>query len=344
MNVSSNKIKLGEDKMEMDYGYIYYVRNEINGMMYIGKVTSRQLFYWPSYKGSGVELQKAFKEFGRDNFSLHYLAAASNGEELSWLEKYYLEYYKIPNQNFYNMNLATSNSEQSDYYNKNNLKGVNLKNIFCCDFKNNITKVFNNITQFCKDNNFSRGCIFNVISGQRLTHKNCMFWYEDYPISDDAFNWILNYKNKTNYKTKYIKIEEVKTELNNLYKKASNKDRIFSFNGFYIESGEEVNVQWEKIRTNHFFLTERNGKQPIKEQIISNPIINTEKDNKFEKIRDTKYILSNDIISLYFNYDEINILTKIYPDINPRLLRQAINRKQKTVMSKKFKLKIFEGA
>ena len=40
----------------------------------------------------------------------------------------------------------------------------------------------------------------------------------------------------------------------------------------------------------------------------------------------------------------INILTKIYPDINPRLLRQAINRKQKTVMSKKYKLKIFEGA
>ena len=226
----------------MDYGYIYYVRNEVNGMMYIGKVTSRQLFYWHDYKGSGVELQKAFKEFGRDNFSVHYIAVARDGDELSWLEKYYLKYYGIPNSNFYNMNLATSNSDQSDYYNKNNLNGVNLKNIICYNFKNNETKIFNNITKFCKDNNFSRGCIFNVISGQRLTHKDCLFWYEDYPISNDAINWILNYKTRTNYKTKYIKIDEVKNELNSCYKKATNKNKDFSFNGFYIESGKEICV------------------------------------------------------------------------------------------------------
>ena len=66
-------------------------------------------------------------------------------------------------------------------------------------------------------------------------------------------------------------------------------------------------------------------------------------DDKFEKLRDTEYIISNDIISLYFNYDEINILTKIYTDINPRLLRQAINRKQKTVMNKKYSLTILRA-
>ena len=324
----------------MDYGYIYYVRNEINGMMYIGKVTSRQLFYWHGYKGSGVELQKAFEEFGRNNFSLHYIAAAQDGEELSWLEKYYLKHYKIPNSDFYNINLATSNSEQSEYYNKNNLKGVNLKNIVCYNIKDNITKIFNNITQFCNDNNFSRGCIFNVISGQRLTHKDCVFWYEDCPISGDALNWILNYKNKTNYKTKYIKIEEVKTELNSGYKKVTNKNRNFSFNGFCIESGKEVPVQWELIQKNHFYLNQRDGNFPIEEKIISNPIINIEKDDKFEKERDVEYILSNNSIKLYFNYDEINNLTKIYSDINPRLLRQAINRRQKTVMNKKYSLTI----
>ena len=45
----------------MDYGYVYYLKNEINGKMYIGKVTSRTLFYKPKYKGSGVDLQKAFE-------------------------------------------------------------------------------------------------------------------------------------------------------------------------------------------------------------------------------------------------------------------------------------------
>lgn len=327
----------------MDYGYIYYVRNEINGIMYIGKVTCSQLFYWPGYKGSGVELQKAFKEFGRENFSIYYLASAQDGDELSWLEKYYLKYYHIPNEHFYNMNLATSNSEQSNYFNQNNLKGTNLKNIICYDYKNNITKIFNNITQFCTENNYSRGCIFNVISGQRLTHKDCIFWYENYPISSDAMNWILNYKLKTNYRTKYIKIEEVKKELNELYKKATNKDRNFYFKGFYIEDNQEVEVQWDLIEQNHFYPTRQEGNKPIESKIILNPEIDKTKDNKFEQKRDTEFKLSNDNITLYFNYDEINQLTKIYNDISPKLLRQAISRKQKTVMSKKYNLFI-EGA
>ena len=76
----------------------------------------------------------------------------------------------------------------------------------------------------------------------------------------------------------------------------------------------------------------------ILEKIISNPIINIEKDDKFEKERDVEYILSNNSIKLYFNYDEINNLTKMYSDINPRLLRQAINRGQKTVMNRKYSL------
>lgn len=327
----------------MDYGYIYYVRNEINGVMYIGKVTCNQLFYWPGYKGSGIELQKAFQEFGRENFSIYYLASAQDGDELSWLEKYYLKYYHIPNEHFYNMNLATSNSEQSNYFNQNNSKGINLKNIICYDYKNNITKVFNNITQFCTENDYSRGCIFNVISGQRLTHKDCIFWYENYPISSDAMNWILNYKLKTNYQTKYIKIEEVKKELNELYKKATNKDRTFCFKGYYIEDDQEVEVQWDLIKQNHFCPTKQEGNKPIESKIILNPEINRTKDNKFEQKRDTDFRLSNNNITLYFNYNEINQLTKIYNDISPKLLRQAINRKQKTVMSKKYNLFI-EGA
>lgn len=59
-----------------------------------------------------------------------------------------------------------------------------------------------------------------------------------------------------------------------------------------------------------------------------------------KKERDVEYILSNNSIKLYFNYDEINNLTKMYSDINPRLLRQAINRGQKTVMNKKYSLTI----
>lgn len=327
----------------MDYGYVYYAKNEINGKMYIGKVTSRTLFYKPEYKGSGVDLQKAFEEYGKRNFSIHYLATAQDGNELSWLEKYYLKYYNIPNDKFYNKNLATSNSEQSEYFNKNNSKGVNLKNIICFNYKTLEQIVFNNLTQFCKNNGLSRGCVFNVLSGQRITHKDFVFWYEDCPISDDAINWIINYKMKTNYKTKYIKISEVKEELNACYKKIYNKKE-YEFKGYLIEDNKEVEVQWDLIKRYTEPLTEREGELPFEEKRIENYKIISEIDNKFEKPRECEYALVNSDKTLYFNYDEINNLTKIYSDISPRLLRQAINRKQKTVMNKKYKLKIFEGA
>lgn len=326
----------------MNYGYIYYLKNEINGMMYIGKVTSRTLFYKPEYKGSGVNLQKAFEEYGKRNFSIHYLAVAQDSNELSWLEKYYLKYYNIPNDKFYNKNLATSNSEQSKYFNKNNPKGVNLKNIICFNYKTLEQVMFNNLTQFCKNNGLSRGCVFNVLSGQRISHKNFVFWYADCPISDDAINWIINYKMKTAYKTKYIKINEVKEELNACYKRIYNKKE-YEFKGYLIEDNKEVEVQWDLIKKYTEVLTDKEGEVPIEERRINDYKINSEIDNKFEEPRECEYALINSDKILYFNYDEINNLTKIYPDINPRLLRQAINRSQKTVMNKKYKLKIFEG-
>ena len=328
----------------MDYGYIYYVRNEINGMMYIGKITTQTLYHKKtSYKGSGVVLAEALKEYGTKNFSIHYIASAASSEELTFLEKYYLIYYKIPNEKFYNVNLATNSSGQSDYFNKNNLKGTNTRNIICYDIKNNIQTVFNNMTQFCKEKDFGRGNIFNVLSGQRITHKDCVFWYENHPLSQDAINWILNYKNKTNYKTKYFNIKQVKEEMNTCYKIENNKISDFTFNGYYIEDNKEIEIDWEEIDREYQTTIERDGKMPQEPKIIGELNINTEKDNKFELERDVEYILFNDNIKLYLNYDEINNLTKIYSDINPRLLRQAINRRQKTVMNKKYLLTILRA-
>lgn len=320
----------------MDYGYIYYVRNEINDKMYIGKVTCQSLFFHREYRGSGVELYEAFKEFGKECFSIHYIAAAKDGEELTQLEKYYLKYYNIPNQNFYNKKIISSNGEQSKYFNRNNIKGVNLKNIICYNYKTNITKVFNNIRQFCEDNNMIRGNVFNVLSGKRITHRDCILYYENNPLSDDAIKWILNYKTGTSYKTKYIAINEVKKEIENKYNKEMNKRKNFIFNGYYIESGKEIQVQWDLIKSNYKSLITNEGEAPIEEHIISNRILDLKPDNKFEMQRKTDYKISSDNLTLYFNYNEINNLSKIYKDINPILLRQAIKRNQKTVMNKKF--------
>lgn len=326
--------------MKSDYGYIYYVRNEINGMLYIGKITANKLDYEKNYRGSGVKLQEAIKKYGKDKFSIHFLAAACDGEELTWLEKYYLKYYCIPNPLFYNVNQATSNSQQSEYFNMNNKAGVNLKTIVCYNYKTKETKTFDNITQFCQNNGFVRGCVFNVISGQRVSHKDCIFWYKDNPISSDALNWIINYKTKTHYKTRYFKIEEVKEELNKKYKEMSNKTREYEFHGYYIESGQEIDVPWEKLKQCYLHDSlSREGKAPLPEIEVETIQLNTEYDNKFEQERDCEYILFNDEKTLYFNYDEIRALTQIYSDVDARLLRQAIRRGQKTVMNEKYCLK-----
>lgn len=329
----------------MAYGYIYYSKNEINGMMYIGKVTAQSLAKYPYYKGSGVELTKALAEYGTRNFTVHFLAEANSSEELTQLEKAYLIYYKIPNEKFYNINLATSNSEQSNYFNKDNLYGTNLKDIICYNTKTQETIVFNNTTQFCKSHGFSRGCMFNVISGQRVTHKDCVFWYKDYPISSDALNWIINYKLKKGYKTKYIKIDEVKNELNQCYKLAQNKIEAFEFHGYYIEDNKEIEIDWDKLKKEYSILTLRDGKAPIKEKVIESIQLNNEKDNKFEdNERDYDYILTNNEKTLYFKYEEIHDLCQIYTDLSAKLIRQAIRRNQKTVMNKKYNLIIIAGA
>jgi hypothetical protein len=323
----------------MDFGYIYYSKNEINGKMYIGKITTRSLHWENDYKGSGIDLQKTLKEYGTKNFSIHFLAAAQSSEELTRLEKYYLTYYKIPNEKFYNKNLATSNSDQSNYYNKNNQKGINLRDVICYNLKDNSLTIFNNFTAFCKEHNMIRGNIFNVISGQRITHKDCIFWYKDYPLSEDGINWIVNYKNKTNYKTKYIKIDEVKEELKSNYNLANNKDIDFKFNGYYIEDNKELTLNWEEINSEEIErLIDKEGTAPKEEETIGKLELNKEIDNKFELPRDSEFVIVGNGKTLYFNYDEINILTKLYTDINPRILRQALNRKQRTVMNKQYSI------
>jgi len=326
----------------MAYGYVYYSKNEINGKMYIGKVTAQTLSSRPNYRGSGIDLKEALEEYGSKNFSIHFLAEANSSEELTQLEKYYLIYYKIPNENFYNINLATSNSEQSNYFNKNNKKGTNLRDIICYNIKTKETYVFNNLIQFCREHGFSRGCIFNVMSGQRVTHKDCVFWYSDYPISSDALNWIINYKLKTTYKTKYIKIAEVKEELSNCYKKAQNKLEKFEFHGYYIEDNKEIKIDWKELEKFQSLIY-RDGESPKPEKVIDTVELNTEDDKKFEDItRPHEYVLVSKDHTLYFSYNEINNLTKIYTDLSARLVRQAINRKQKTVMNRKYQLIILD--
>ena len=78
---------------------IYQTTNLKTNIKYIGKDTQNN----PKYLGSGTDLKKAIKEYGRDNFKKIILEHCSNIEELIQKESYWLQKYDVENNpNFYN--------------------------------------------------------------------------------------------------------------------------------------------------------------------------------------------------------------------------------------------------
>lgn len=84
------------------YGYIYLTENLINGKCYIGQ--HRATEFDESYKGSGVQLKKAFKKYGKDNFIVTAIEWCENEEQLNNREDYWIEKCDASNSKyFYNI-------------------------------------------------------------------------------------------------------------------------------------------------------------------------------------------------------------------------------------------------
>jgi group I intron endonuclease len=78
---------------------IYMTTNNINGKKYIGKDVKNN----PKYLGSGFDLQKAIKKYGKENFTKIILETCPNKEELWKREEYWLTLYNAKsNPEFYN--------------------------------------------------------------------------------------------------------------------------------------------------------------------------------------------------------------------------------------------------
>lgn len=81
--------------------FIYLTTNLINHKKYIGYHYGYEN---DDYLGSGVLLQKALKEYGRQNFKRQILEICKTQEEAFEQEKYWIKYYNaVENQDFYNI-------------------------------------------------------------------------------------------------------------------------------------------------------------------------------------------------------------------------------------------------
>lgn len=104
------------------YGYIYITTNLINGMKYIGKHKASRFDL--TYKGSGKVLLRAFKKYGRENFSCQILekqaginTICESLAELNEAEKFYIAYYNcVYDSAYYNLKPGGDGGclEQSD--------------------------------------------------------------------------------------------------------------------------------------------------------------------------------------------------------------------------------------
>ena len=70
------------------FGYIYKTTNLINGKIYVGQHKAANFDKY--YKGSGQLLTRAFKKYGKSNFTCEILATAETKEELNTLEVYWI--------------------------------------------------------------------------------------------------------------------------------------------------------------------------------------------------------------------------------------------------------------
>jgi len=85
------------------YGYIYETTNLINGKKYIGKHKADE--FDKQYFGSGLNIQKAIKKYGEENFQINIIEKIYTNEyTLNEREKYWINFYNAQlDSNYYNI-------------------------------------------------------------------------------------------------------------------------------------------------------------------------------------------------------------------------------------------------
>jgi hypothetical protein len=79
--------------MESSKPHIYLTTNLVNGKIYIGQHNGKI----SSYKGSGVALKRAFKKYGKDNFTCEIIQICANQETTDKAEEFWIRWYDSTN-------------------------------------------------------------------------------------------------------------------------------------------------------------------------------------------------------------------------------------------------------
>ncbi|WP_154973581.1 hypothetical protein [Priestia megaterium] len=149
--------------VEAYYGFVYVTKNLVEEKFYVGssafvKPGAKNDIQWENYLGSGVELSKAIKEFGRKNFKRIIIDVAKNEASLRKLEKQYIgKFEATQSENWYNaiegITLLTKEEKEKE--------GMPIR--FLVRFstvKNADVKLMNDIEQYCEENGMPKTQLF----------------------------------------------------------------------------------------------------------------------------------------------------------------------------------------
>lgn len=230
--------------MEGKYGFIYITTNDINGKKYIGQKKIDNKSRWKSYLGSGVDLQKDIKKYGKENFTREIIDYADDLKELDMLEIHYIEKYKaVESEEFYNkLNGGFSAHRLAEI---NSIPVINIDSGFVfksiasasrwcgltesqviesLDYKHNVKSklnefIFKKLEIVKNDNKLCRCCAENILMTNPIgLCRNCL---DDPDANVDKFNKYVYFSNDETY---YLSDNWVK-EITSKNKKRSKKNR-----------------------------------------------------------------------------------------------------------------------
>lgn len=119
-------------------GFVYMTTCKINNKKYIGKCKYDRINDYRKYLGSGVELKKDIKKYGKDNFYRTILAEVEGDKLLEEVEENFIKEYKaVESDEFYNLKLASVGATQlltlptRSKESKKYLRGLAVKGIQC---------------------------------------------------------------------------------------------------------------------------------------------------------------------------------------------------------------------
>jgi group I intron endonuclease len=96
--------------MESSKPHIYLTTNLVNGKIYIGQHNGTS----SSYKGSGVALKRAFKKYGKDNFTCEIIQICANQETTDKAEEFWIRWYDSTNRKI-GYNISTTANTYAMY-------------------------------------------------------------------------------------------------------------------------------------------------------------------------------------------------------------------------------------